>query len=423
MSARNRVSRRQFLKTSSVVAGLATAPLFIPSTAFGANERILTGHIGVGGMGNGNLGKFMDNAVAVCDVDSQRAEAAAKRVRDKKEKCDVYGDYRQVLDRKDIDAVVISTPDHWHAIPTIHACEAGKDVYCEKPLSLTINEGRKMVEAARANNRVVQTGSMQRSAKEFHRACELVRNGYIGKVHTVHVGLADANDPGKLPADSKPPENLNYDYWLGPAPVRPYNEKRVHYNFRFWWDYSGGQMTNWGAHHIDIAHWGLGKDDSGPLSVHAEEVMFHPEGYHEVPEACRITYDYGDGVKMIVGQGQKDIKMGTRFIGDKGEIYVNRGVFKPSSEEIGAIKLKDSDIQLYESTNHHKNFLNCIVTREKPICDVEIGHRTATACHLGNISCRLQRKIVWDPVAEKITGDNEAAEMTQRAHRAPYVLG
>lgn len=423
MSARNRVSRRQFLKTSSVAAGLAAAPLFIPSTAFGANERILTGHIGVGGMGNGNLGKFMDNAVAVCDVDSKHAEAAAKRVRDKKEKCDVYGDYRRVLDRKDIDAVVICTPDHWHAIPTIHACEAGKDVYCEKPLSLTINEGRKMVEAARANKRVVQTGSMQRSSKEFHRACELVRNGYIGKVHTIHVGLANANDPGKLPADSKPPENLDYDYWLGPAPVRPYNEKRVHYNFRFWWDYSGGQMTNWGAHHIDIAHWGIGKDDSGPLSVHAEQVEFHPEGYHEVPEACRITYDYGDGVTMIVGQGQKDIKMGTRFIGDKGEIYVNRGVFKPSSEEIGAIQLKDSDIQLYKSTNHHKDFLNCMVTREKPICDVEIGHRTATACHLGNISCRLQRKIVWDPVSEKISGDDEAAEMTHRAHRAPYVLG
>ncbi len=423
MSARNRVSRRQFLKTSSVAAGLATAPLFIPSTAFGANERILTGHIGVGGMGRGNLGKFINHAVAVCDVDSKHADQAAKMVRDKKDKCDVYGDYRQVLDRKDIDAVVICTPDHWHAIPTIHACEAGKDVYCEKPLSLTINEGRKMVEAARANKRVVQTGSMQRSASNFRRACELVRNGYIGKVHTVHVGIANANDPGKLPPNSKPPEELNYDYWLGPAPVRPYNEKRVHYNFRFWWDYSGGQMTNWGAHHIDIAHWGLGKDDSGPLSVHAEEVKFHPEGYHEVPEACRITYDYGDGVKMIVGQGQKDIQMGTRFIGDKGEIYVNRGVFKPSTEEIGAIKLKDSDIHLYDSGNHQKDFLNCMVTREKPICDVEIGHRTATACHLGNISCRLGRKIAWDPVSEKISGDEEAAAMTHRAHRAPYVLG
>lgn len=424
MSSRNRVSRRSFLKASTSAAGLAAAPLFIPSSAFGANDRILTGHIGVGGMGRGNLGKFLDNAVAVCDVDSKHAANAAKIVLDKKgREVAVFEDYRKLLDRKDIDAVVVSTPDHWHAITTIHACEAGKDVYCEKPLSLTINEGRRMVEAARDNKRIVQTGSMQRSSSNFRRACELVRNGYIGKVHTVHVGLANANDPGKLPPDSKAPENLNYDFWLGPAPVRPYNEKRVHYNFRFWWDYSGGQMTNWGAHHIDIAHWGLGKDDSGPISVHAEQVKYHPEGAHEVPEACRITYDYGDGVKMIVGQGQKDIKMGTRFIGDKGEIYVNRGVFQPSSDEIGAIKLKDSDIHLIDSSNHHKNFLSCMETRELPICDVEIGHRTATACHLGNISCRLERKIEWDPVAEKINGDDEAAELTHRAHRAPYVLG
>ncbi|MEW4452222.1 Gfo/Idh/MocA family oxidoreductase [Bremerella sp. JC817] len=424
MSSNRNVSRRQFLKTTTAAAGLMAAPMFIPASAFGANERILTGHIGVGGMGRGNLGKFLDKAVAVCDVDSKHAQAAAKTVLDKKNReVEIYGDYRKVLDRKDIDAVVVSTPDHWHALTTIHACEAGKDVYCEKPLSLTINEGRKMVEAARSNKRIVQTGSMQRSAANFRHACELVRNGYIGKVHTVHVGLANTNDPGKLPADSDAPSNLDYDFWLGPAKVRPYNEKRVHYNFRFWWDYSGGQMTNWGAHHIDIAHWGLGKDDSGPLSVEATEVKFHPEMAHEVPEACRITYDYGDGVKMIVGQGQKDIQMGTRFIGDKGEIYVNRGVFKASDEGLQSLKLKDSDIRLIESNNHHQNFLDCMASRELPICDVEVGHRTATACHLGNISCRLGRKIAWDPVSEKISGDAEAAEMTHRAHRAPYVLG
>lgn len=422
MTSASRVSRRQFLKTSTVAAGLATAPLFIPAKAFGANERILTGHIGLGGQGRGNLGQFIKNAVAVCDVDRKHAERAAKTVKDKNGACDIYGDYRELLDRKEIDAVVISTPDHWHALPTIHACEAGKDVYCEKPLTLTVAEGRQMVEAARKNKRIVQTGSQQRSADNFRRACELVRNGYIGKVHTVHVGIASANHPGKPIPDSEPPAELNYDFWLGPAPYRPYNKNRVHYSFRFFWDYSGGQMTNWGAHHIDIAHWGLGKDDSGPLSVHAEQVSFHPQGWHEVTESCRIVYDYGDGVTMVVGQKQKDIKMGTRFIGDKGEIFVNRGVFEPSSEELANVELKDSDIKLYDSPHHHRNFLDCMVSRKLPICDVEIGHRTATACHLGNLSCRLERKLTWNPETETIEGDSEAAEMLNRPNRKPYSI-
>ncbi len=421
MTSFRRFSRRQFLKMSSVAAGLAAAPMFIPARAFGANDRILTGHIGVGGQGRSNLGKFIGNAVAVCDVDTRHAERAAKMVQEKDRPCDIYEDYRQLLDRQDIDAVVISTPDHWHAIQTIHACQAGKDVFCEKPLTLTIEEGRLMVEAARKNKRIVQTGSQQRSASNFRKACELVRNGYLGKVHTVHVGIAKSNHPGEPVPDSKPPSQLNYDYWLGPAPYRPYNEKRVHYNFRFFWDYSGGQMTNWGAHHLDIAHWALGKDDSGPLSVEAQEVTFHPQGWHEVTESCRIHYDYGDGLTLVVGQQQDDIRMGTRFIGDKGELYVNRGKFEPS-KELAEVELKNSDERLYESKDHHKNFLECMVSRKLPICDVEIGHRTATACHLGNIACRLGRKVEWDPTAEKVTNDAEAAEMTRRPNRAPYTV-
>lgn len=421
MTSFRRFSRRQFLKMSSVAAGLAAAPMFIPARAFGANDRISTGHIGVGGQGRSNLGKFIGNAVAVCDVDTRHAERAAKMVQEKDRPCDIYEDYRQLLDRQDIDAVVISTPDHWHAIQTIHACEAGKDVFCEKPLTLTIEEGRLMVEAARKNKRIVQTGSQQRSASNFRKACELVRNGYLGKVHTVHVGIAKSNHPGEPVPDSQPPSQLNYDYWLGPAPYRPYNEKRVHYNFRFFWDYSGGQMTNWGAHHLDIAHWALGKDDSGPLSVEAQEVTFHPQGWHEVTESCRIHYDYGDGLTLVVGQQQDDIRMGTRFIGDKGELYVNRGKFEPS-KELAEVELKNSDERLYESKDHHKNFLECMVSRKLPICDVEIGHRTATACHLGNIACRLGRKVEWDPTAEKVTNDAEAAEMTRRPNRAPYTV-
>jgi predicted dehydrogenase len=415
-------SRRRFLQTTAAASAVFAVPCIIPARAFGANERIQTGHIGVGGQGNGNLGSYLTNAIAVSDVDSKRMAAAVKRVEDKNQRpCGAYTDYRKLLDRKDIDAVVISTPDHWHALQTIHACQAGKDVYCEKPLTLTIVEGRKMVEAARNNKRIVQTGSQQRSSKEFLQACELVRNGAIGKVHTVLVGIAGANHPGEPVADSNPPAELDYDLWLGPAPQRPYNAKRVHYNFRFFWDYSGGQMTNWGAHHIDIAHWGLGMDNSGPLSVEGT-ATFHPKMWHEVTESCRLTYKYPGDVTMIVGQGQKDIPGGTTFIGDKGKIEVNRGKLVTEPADLKDRKFTSSDVRLYNSGGHHRNFLDCIKSRELPICDVEIGHRTATACHLGNIVARLGRKITWDAKAEQIVGDEEAQKMVDRPYRAPWSL-
>lgn len=421
------VSRRRFLATSAAVG---VAPLFIPQRAFGANERVVTAHIGVGGQGSGNLMQFTDNAAVLCDVDSQKLAAAAKRFQEKTQRTlDGVADFRRVLDRQDIDAVVISTPDHWHAIPAIEACRAGKDVYCEKPLTLTIDEGKRMVEAARRYQRVVQTGSQQRSAGNFRLACQLVRSGRIGTLKEVHVGIADSNHPfGKRSPvpDSDPPSQLDYDFWIGPAPMRPYNVDRVHYNFRFFWDYSGGQMTNWGAHHIDIAHWGMGMDDSGPLSVEGTG-EFHPQGWIDVSIACRLTYQYPGGVKMIVGQGQKDIVMGTRFIGSAGEIYVNRGKLesKPDSIVIDANKPGGSDglESLYVSNNHYRNFLDCVASRELPICDVSIGHRSATACHLGNLALRLGRKVQWDPVAEQIVGDPQAAAMQSREPRGPWKLG
>jgi predicted dehydrogenase len=415
----HRIPRRTF------VAGAASAlaiPYFVPARAFGANDRILTGHIGVKNQGGNNLGAFLTNAVAVCDVDKNVAAAAAKRVEEKNGSCEVFGDYRQLLERKDIDAVVISTPDHWHALMTIHACQAGKDVYCEKPLSLTIAEGRKMVEAARANKRIVQTGSQQRSDNNFRRACELVRSGYLGKIETVLVGIPGPNYPKEQVPDSDPPPELDFDFWLGPAPQRPYNKNRVHYNFRFWWDYSGGQITNFGAHHLDIAQWGLGMDDSGPISVEGEG-SFNKEKLHEVTETCRLTYTYANGVKMILGQGQKDIRQGATFVGEKGELYVTRGQIKSTPEEIAKSPVLDSDVQLYKSGNHAKNFLECIKSRELPICDVEIGHRSATVCHLGNLAARLGRKINWDPAKEQITGDEEAAQMVDRPYREPWKLG
>jgi predicted dehydrogenase len=326
-----------------------------------------------------------------------------------------------VLERKDVDAVVVTTPDHWHALITIAACQAGKDVYCEKPLTLTIAEGRRMVEAARNHQRVVQTGSQQRSGKEFRTACELVRNGAIGEVHTVLAGLPGPNHPGPLGPDTAPPANLNYEMWLGPAPQRQYNEKRVHYNFRFWWDYSGGQMTNWGAHHIDIAQWGLGMDETGPVSVEGT-ATFHPEHVHEVTETCRLTHTYANGVKLIVGQGQKDVPGGTTFVGSKGKIHVNRGKLSSDPKELVDQSTDGLAIKLAVSNNHHQNFLDCMRSREKPVCDVEIGHRSATVCHLGNIVARLGRGIQWDPQAERIVGDDEAQGMVDKAYRGEWAV-
>lgn len=418
-------TRRQFLtQTTSGVAATFAAPWIIPSSAFGANDRIVTGHIGVGGQGGGNLGAFLKLATpaAVCDVDKKRLAAAVGRVeKETKKPCEGFGDYRKLLDRKDIDAVVISTPDHWHALTTIHACQAGKDVYCEKPLSLTIVEGRKMVEAARAHGRIVQTGSQQRSDDRFRLACELVRNGRLGKLERVMVGLPGSNFSGPPVPDSDPPAELDYDMWLGPAPQRPYNVKRVHYNFRFFWDYSGGQMTNFGAHHIDIAQWGLGMDESGPVAVEGTATFGTEKGY-EVTQSCRITHTYSTGVKMIVGQGEKDCPGGVTFVGSEGTIFVDRGKIVGTPEELVKQVLKEDDTRLYVSKNHHQNFLDCIKSRKLPICDVEIGHRSATVCHLSNIAVRLGRRIQWDAANEQIVGDAEAAKWISRPYREPWKL-
>jgi predicted dehydrogenase len=409
------------MASAAATTAAVSAPLYLPARVFGANERIVFGFIGVGGMGTGNLKKHLTDTAAVCDVDQKHMARAVKLVEGKGGKCDAYGDYRKLLERRDIDAVVISTPDHWHARTTVDACEAGKDVYCEKPLSLTVVEGRKMVEAARRNKRVVQTGSMQRSDRRFRLACELVRSGRIGKLQTVLAGIAKTNHPGEPISDSDPPPELDYDFWVGPARWRPYNKNRVHYNFRFFWDYSGGQMTNWGAHYIDIGQWGIGTDDSGPIRTHLDMVEFHPKKWHEVTEKFRVTHTYESGVQLIAGQLQDDIPIGTTFIGEKGRIFVDRRKITSEPTDIVEKPIGEGDVHLYQSNDHHGNFMECIKTREKPICDVEIGHRSATVCHLGNIACRLGRDLRWNPVKEQIIGDDEAAAMLRRPYRAPWM--
>ena len=413
-----RQSRRRFLAQSAALASTAVAaPYFVPATAFGANDRIVTGHIGVGGQGNGNLGGFGSVVGAVCDVDQKHLDSAVKKTG-----AQGYSDFRKLLEQKDLDAIVISTPDHWHALMTIAACDAGKHVYVEKPLSLTVVEGRAMVNAARRNKVIVQTGSQQRSGGEFLKACEYVRNGHLGKLSEVLVGIPGANHPGKLGPDTAPPAELDYDFWLGPAPERPYNAKRVHYNFRFWWDYSGGQMTNFGAHHIDIAHWALGVDDAGPLEIEALKATFHPENFHEVTETCRVVMKYPGDVNVIVGQGESDVPGGITFVGEKGRIHVNRGHISSDPAEILKQPLADDAVRLYASKGHKADFINSIKTGELPCADVEIGHRTATACHLANIACRTGEKFQWDAASEQITGSEKAAALLGRELRSPWTL-
>jgi predicted dehydrogenase len=415
-------SRRDFVRGVGGLGVLAGFPTIIPSSAFGANEAIRVGHVGVKNRGMQNLKPLLGETVALCDVDRNVLGSAHEFVKKADRSCKTFSDYRKLLDDKDIDAVVVSTPDHWHALITTDACAAGKDVYCEKPLSLTIEEGKAMVAAARKYNRIVQTGSQQRSDDRFRLACELVRSGRIGKVHTVKVGLPSVNFDGPAVPDTTPPPELDYNFWLGPAPERPYNPKRVPYLFRFFWDYSGGQMTNFGAHHLDIAQWGLDRDGSGPVAIEAT-AKFDPQGRYEVPSSSRIIYTYDDGVKIICEQGEKNsARGGCTFEGDKGTIFVSRKTIESTPAEIVKEPLGTGDVHLYVSKDHYKNWLDCIRTRKPPICDVAIGHRSATVCHLGNIAVRLGRSIRWDPVKEQVVNDTEAAAMQARPYRAPWKL-
>lgn len=423
MPSRNRVSRRQFLKGA---AALAAAPYVLPSTALARpapSERITLGLIGIGNMGGGHLHGFVHDpavqVVAVSDVRSwKRDEArqlvettyAAERPDGKYAGCDTYNNFEDLLARDDIDAVLIAVPDHWHAIIAIAACRAGKDVYCEKPLSLTIHEADEMVKAARRYDRVFQTGSQQRSSGEFRKACELVRSGRIGKLLTVHVGIGQPSVEKYLPEEPIP-EGFDWDRWLGPTPWYPHNSERCSGDYGGGWrhirQYSGGMMTDWGAHHFDIAQWGLGMDGWGPRRI--------------IPPNCApertLTYEYESGVTVYHGGAN-----GVLFTGTDGKIEVNRGYFRSWPDEIGNEPLGPNDVHLYESNDHHQNWLDCIRTRQRPICDVAIGASSVTVCHLGNIAWWLGRTLQWDPQTHEIINDAGASRWLDRPKRAPWRL-
>ncbi|MHC4110171.1 MAG: Gfo/Idh/MocA family protein [Planctomycetota bacterium] len=417
------VSRREFLKSSVVTAAAFAVPTIVPSSVFGANapsNRITIGSIGLGGMGTGNMkgfkGKSGSQVVAVCDVDAGPREKA-RQIAGLEEKSS-YNDFRDLISRDDIDAVVVATPDHWHVPTSIAAVKAGKDVYCEKPLTLTIGGGRALADAVKRYGRVLQTGSQQRSGSEFRKACELVRNGRIGKLHTIKVGIPGNNRKCPPTWEAKGvPEGFDYDMWLGPAPWEPYTEQRCHYQFRFILDYSGGQMTNWGAHYLDIAQWGNGADETGPVEIEGKG-DFPESGLFTTSKKVDITYTYANGVKLLLTTGGGN----TRFEGSEGWVFVTRGKIDAEPKSLLKEKIGADEIKLYNSRDHKQNFLDCIKSRKDPIASAEIGHRSSTVCHLGNIAMLLGRKVKWDPKKERFINDSAADSMISRSMRSPWKL-
>jgi len=418
------ISRRKFLKSSAAaVSTILATPAIVPSSVFGArapSNRIAVGSIGLGGMGTGNMkgfkGKSDSQVVALCDVDASHLEEARKIAELAPKSC--YGDFRELLARDDIDAVVVSTPDHWHVPISIAAVRAGKDVYCEKPLTLTIGQGRALADEVKRYGRVLQTGSQQRSSDNFRFACELVRNGRIGKVHTVRVGIPGNNKKCEPTWTPEPvPRGFDYDLWLGPAPWAPYHHQRCHYEFRFLLDYSGGQPTNWGAHHLDIAQWGLGMDNSGPVEIIGDG-EFPDTGLFTTATNVYFEAVYANGVKLICKTGGSN----TRFEGSDGWVNVKRGGLETEPESLKNETIGPDEIHLYKSRDHKQNFLDCIKSRKDPIASAEIGHRSASLCHLGNIAMLCDRKLRWDPAKERFIGDSAANSMLDRPMRSPWRL-
>jgi len=434
VSQKKSINRRQFLKEASVAAaGTVAFPYIISSSALGkdgnvaASNRIVMGCIGVGSQGTGNmrgfLGKKEVQVVAVCDVDKKNRDRAKQNVdsRYKNSDCKAYLDFRDLIERKDIDAISLALPDHWHSIPVIMTARAGKDMYGEKPLARTIHEGRAMTDAVNRYGRIWQTGSWQRSVWNFHRACELVRNGRIGKVHRVEVGLPTGGGTDNRPVQPVP-EGVDWDFWLGPAPWVPYRGV-MHWDWRWMMDYSGGQLTDWAGHHIDIAHWGLGLDHTGPVEIEGKG-EYPKDGIYDAPTAYKFTCKYADGLTMVVANDRQQPKgMGTAWYGEKGWIYVRRGnKLEAEPKTILDEKIGPNETKLYESRDHQQNFLDCVKSRKKTITPIEIAHRSISVGLLGEIAMLIGRKLRWNPEKEHFINDEEANRMLSRPMRSPWHL-
>jgi predicted dehydrogenase len=440
--------RRDFLKSTGAFA--ATVGLRADSPKQdrpSPSNRITMGVIGTGNQGTGDMKSFLTDervqVVAVCDLNKESpgywdgAIAGREPARLQVEwhyaraqrsglykGCAAYEDFRELLARKDIDTVLVAVPDHWHAIPVIQAARAGKDIYGEKPLALTVAEGRAMANAVKANQRVFQCGSQQRSDVRFRKACEIVRNGGIGKLQSILVGLPggtpdfghtrDRQDPEPVPA------GFNYPMWLGPAPEAPYAPGRCHCNFRWILDYSGGQITDWGGHHPDIAQWGMGTELSGPIAIRNGQARWAQEKIWNTAVDYQFEAHYASGVVMTVSSR---VRAGVTFQGSDGSVWVNRGAIEATPMSLLDWEPKEGDIRLYRSDNHMRNFIDCVISRKETIAPIEQAHRSITIAHLGNISLRLGRDLQWDPATEQITGDEAANQMLSRPMRQPWSLG
>jgi predicted dehydrogenase len=437
----NPPDRRSFAKT---LAAGACASLS-PSHVLGANDRVRVGIIGCGGMGRGLWKTFLGQSdvtpVAVCDVYDPFRERARQMC---KEKVASYKDFRRMLDRNDIDAVIVATPDHWHALLTISACRAGKDVYVEKPLSLTIREGRVMLDTARKYQRVVQVGAQQRSGEHYKAAIDLIRNGALGAVHKISATWTRNMNPGFAPTELRSglTHELDWEMWLGPAPYVPFDAFRFAYNWRWFWDYSGGQMTNWGAHSLDITRWAL--DAIAPTAVAAFGGRYELKDGGQTPDVQEAIYSFPECVVSWSGReinGVEAIRalppfktQGHRPLlevhGTKGNMILTRERFDvtPEAWTGSGYDGKTPVVEPLSATgsnlgsNHARNFLDCVKSRKRPNADVEEGHRTAVMCHLGNIAMKVGRTLRWDAVKEEITGDSEANQLLSRPYRKPWML-
>ena len=436
------ISRRSFLRNAAVAATASDLPMWCvkrvlaqdstPPGRPSPNDRPGIALIGCGGQGRAdarNASRFGE-ILAVCDVDDEHSAAAAKQFAAKGKTPECFNDFRKLLERDDIHVIVNATPDHWHTLVSLAAARAGKDIYGEKPLTLTIDEGKQVVETVRKHKTVFQTGSQQRSDRRFRLACELVRNGRLGTLKQITVWLPAGPREGPFQS-SAAPAGLNWDYWLGQAPRVDYVRQRCHSTFRYWYDYSGGTMTDWGAHHNDIALWAVGL--LGPVAVEGKALAQPiPGGYSAFSEyEVNITYENGvvhtsrtttdDSLSgaVVRQQGQRN---GLKFEGTAGWIWVNRGEITASDDELLSKPLPDSAQHLYVSSDHMGNFFDCIRTRKAPICEAEVGHRADTICHLGNIALRTGLKLEWDPAAQRFKGEHrkEADAFLSRTMRKPY---
>lgn len=452
------LSRRKFIQSSAMASVALGIPSIVPASVFG--KYAPSNRINVGAIGTGRISRGHDmpgiwkhefaQIVAVCDLDSNRAKEAKELVNGYYTKKNgkpydgtkTYTDYRELLQNKDVDAVVISTPDHWHALNVIHAVQAGKDVYLQKPASLTIAEGRAVSDAVKRSGRIFQIGSQQRSSPQFRYAAELVRNGRIGQLKKVYVGL-----PGDPSGEEEPempvPSNLNYDMWLGSTPFVYYTEKRVHpqkgYDRPGWLrceQFGAGMITGWGSHHIDSAHWGMNTELTGPVEIWGS-AEFPTKGLWDVHGIFQTEALYANGVHMIVSN---ELPNGIKFEGTEGWIFVTRGNYRatasdpiPDSNGVKPLEASDekiiksvigpNEIHLYESSDHHGNWIDCVRSRKAPIAPVEVAHRSCSACLLHHIAMKLKRKVYWDPEKERFKNDEEANKMLSRPQRSPYIVG